>query len=475
MAFIQGVDPGQQILFPPTVDEYVSGNNPVRFLAAFVDSLDFDALGFGRSKPAATGRPGYAPRDLLALYIYGYLYKLRSSRVLERECERNVELMWLLRKLTPDFKTIADFRRDNGPAIRKACREFTLLCKKLDLFGAELIAIDGSKFLAVNSRERNFSQEKLRKVIQQIDERVAKYLERLNSADAEGASAARDDQRLAEKIAFMSDRLAEARVLLGYMEEKEMSEISLTDPESRRMKSGAATEVCYNAQIAVDAKHHMIVVDEVTNDATDKEWLAPIAIESQNVLDGAALDVVADRGYSSTSQIKTCVEQQITPYVPRPHTSANEKHGLFTKENFRYDAATDTYTCPADQTLRFRGQTQEQGRPVRYYVTTACSTCPLRDRCTRTKRGGRRITRHADEAYLEQSQQRVREHPEMMLSRKRTVEHVFGTMKRWFDARHFLMRGLHNVKTEFSLTALAYNLRRALNLRSVEDLIAALG
>ena len=473
MAYIRGEDPGQQILFPTSLDEYIAEDNPVRFLAAFVDSLDYEALGFDRSRPAPTGRPGYDPRDLLALFIYGYLYKVRSSRALERETARNVELIWLLRKLTPDFKTIADFRRDNGPAIRKACREFTLVCKKLDLFGAELIAIDGSKFLAVNSRERNFSQEKLRQVVKQIDEKVAKYLEQLSSADAETPLTTRVERNLPEKIAFLSDRLAEARVLLGYMEEKQMSEISLTDPESRRMKSGAATEVCYNAQIAVDAKNHMIVVDEVTNDATDKEWLAPIAMESQTVLDGAALSVVADRGYSSTAQIKTCVEQQITPYVPRPHTSANEKHGLFTKENFRYDATTDTYICPADQTLRFRRQTQEEGRPVRYYVTTACATCPLRSRCTRTKRGGRRITRHADEAYLEASQQRVREHPEMMLYRKRTVEHVFGTMKRWLDARHFLMRGLHNVKTEFSLTALAYNLRRALNLRTVSELIAA--
>lgn len=473
MAFISGENPGQQVLFPGSLDDFVTTENPVRFIAAFVDSLDFEALGFRRGKPAATGRPAYAPRDLLALYIYGYLYKLRSSRTLERETHRNVELMWILRKLAPDFKTIADFRRDNGPAIRKACREFTLLCKKLDLFGAELVAIDGSKFLAVNNRERNFSQEKLRRIIAGIDERIANYLTRLDASDKEEQPRSEADAALGEKIAAMKERLAESRILLEYMEEKDLSEVSLTDGESRRMMAGAATEVCYNAQLAVDEKHHLIVADDVTNQAVDKEWLAPMALAANAVLETDNLDVVADKGYSSTAQIKTCLESQITPYVPRPHTSANEKHGLFTKEDFRYNAELDTYTCPAEQTLTFRGQHQEQGRPVRYYVTAACANCTLRSQCTRNKRGTRRISRHADEAVLEQTEQRMSARPDIMQRRKQIVEHVFGTMKRWFDSGHFLMRGLENVRTEFSLSSLAYNLRRVLNLRSVAELVEA--
>lgn len=475
MAFIPGENPGQQVLFPGSLDDYVTEENPVRFIAAFADSLDYEGLGFQRSRPATTGRPPYDPRDLLALYIYGYLYKLRSSRVLERETHRNVELMWLLRKLTPDFKTIADFRRNNGKAIRKSCREFTLLCKKLDLFGAELVAIDGSKFLAVNSRDRNFSQDKLRKIIASIDEKIAAYLKRLDSSDKEEKPRSASDEALAEKIAAMKERLAESRVLLEHMEEKKLTEVSLTDGESRRMISrGATTEVCYNAQLAVDTKHHLIVADDVTNQAVDKEWLAPMALAANDILQGDNLEVVADKGYSSTSQLKTCIDNNITPFVPRPQTSANDKLGLFTKEGFRYNPDSDSYTCPAGATLTFGRQLLEQGRPTRYYRTTACSTCPLRKQCTRNKRGGRRITRHADEAVLEATQQRMSDRPEMMLIRKQTVEHVFGTMKRCLDARSFLTRGLHNVRTEFSLSALAYNLRRVLNLRSLPELLKAI-
>lgn len=474
MPFIPGETPGQNVLFPESLDDYVASDNPVRFIDAFVDSLDYEALGFRRSRPAATGRPAYAPRDLLALYIYGYLYKLRSSRVLERETHRNVELMWLLRKLRPDFKTIADFRRDNGKAIRKACREFTVLCRKLDLFGAELVAIDGSKFRAVNNRDRNFSQERLRQNIARIDERIADYLKLLDTTDKEERPRSEPDAKLAEKIAMLRDRLDEARVLLGYMEERKMSEVSLTDGDSRRMLSGPVTEVCYNAQIAVDTKNHMIVVDDVTNEPVDKQQLAPMALATKDLLESETFEVVADKGYSSTGQLKTCLENGIVPYVPHPHTSANRNRGLFTKDDFRYDSSEDVYVCPAGEKMTFRLQREELGRPVRYYKTPACNTCDLRSRCTGAKRGGRRITRHADEAVIEQTDQRLAGRPDMMLVRKKTVEHVFGTMKMWFDSRHFLTRGLDNVRTEFSLSSLAYNLRRALNLRGVEGLLAAL-
>ena len=473
MGFIHGENPDQQVLFPGSLDEYVTAENPVRFVAAFVDSLDLDALGFKRARPAATGRPPYAPRDLLCLYVYGYLYKIRSSRSLERETHRNVELMWLLRKLTPDFKTIADFRRENGESIRKVCREFTVVCKKLDLFGKELIAVDGSKFLASNNRRKSFTQDRLRETIAKIDERIADYLRLLDTTDRDETKIASGDSALSEKIAHLKDKVEEARVLLGYMEEKQMSEVSLIDPDARRMICGPVTEVCYNAQIAVDAKSHLIAAEEVTNQPTDREWLSKMAIAANDVMAAEHLEVVADKGYSSVAEVKKCLEANITPYVPRPSTSANLKLGLYTKEDFRYDAGEDVYVCPAGKKLTYRRTCEEEGRTIKYYGTAACKGCPVRDKCTRSKRNGRRITRHVDEALLEEMEQRLRTRPNMALQRKSTVEHVFGTLKRWRDERHFLTRGLNNVRTEFSLSTLAYNLRRVLTLRTVPELLQA--
>jgi transposase len=474
MGFIKGDNREQHILFPGTIDEFVSSDNPVRVIAAFVDSLDYETMGFRRATPAATGRRPYAPRDLLALYIYGYLNRIRSSRSLERETHRNVEVMWLLGRLTPDFKTIADFRRDNGPAIRQACREFTLLCKKLDLFGAELVAIDGSKFLAVNSRQRSFTQKRVRDVIAQIDGRIEEYLRRLNTTDREETNRSREDTRLAEKIAVLEERLAESRALLVQMEQTNANEISLTDGDARRMIVGPVTEVCYNAQLAVDDKHHLIVAEEVTNNPVDKEWLSAMALAANAVLEREGLEVVADKGYSSTNEIKTCLDHGIVPYVPRPHTSANRGRGLFTKDDFRYQPDQDVYVCPAGQKLTFRFQHVEKRRPIRYYATAACNGCPLRANCTRNK-DGRRITRHAEEAVLEDTEARLRQRPDMLLRRKSVVEHVFGTMKHWLASRHWLTRGLEHVRTEFSLTALAYNLRRAMNILGVPALLQALG
>ena len=338
-----------------------------------------------------------------------------------------------------------------------------------------LIAIDGSKFLAVNSRERSFTQDRLRQTIATLDERITKYLARLDAADKEETPRRTEDAALAAKIAAMSERLEESRVLLGYMEETNKNEISLTDPDSRRMIVGPVTEVCYNAQVAVDATSHLIVAAEVTNDPVDKEWLSTMALGANQILGKDGLEVVADKGYSSTSELKTCLDNGIVPYVPRPLTSANQKLGLclYTKEEFRYEAGSDTYVCPARNALTFRFQAQEKGRPVRYYATQACDGCSLRSQCTRNKRG-RRISRHADEAVLEATERPLRKKPDMMLKRKSTVEDVFATMKRWLDSRHFLMRGPENVRTEFSLTVLGYNLRRVLNLRSVPALVGAL-
>jgi transposase len=478
MGHLQGANRHDVSLFPERLDDSIAEDNPVRFLDAFVDELDLEACGFQRAVPAATGRPGYAPGDLLKLYLYGYLYRFRSSRRLEQETQRNVELLWLLKKLRPDHKTIANFRKNNLEPLRQVCRTFTLLCKKLDLFGAELVAIDGSKFRAVNSKERNFTPDKLKKLIVQIDERVDAYLKELERSDDQeerGTGGGAHAETLAAKIEALKQRKLLYEGFQAQLLSRGQEQLSLTDPESRSMKrgKGRGTEVCYNVQTAVDSKHKLIVACEVTNDPGDRDWLSPMVLQAKEVLAGR-FDAVADVGYYHGHEVKVCLEAGITPYVARPITSANKKLGLFSKDDFSYDRATDTYQCPAGARLTFRFDTVELGRHIRYYATAACTGCALKQQCTRNK-GGRRITRWVDEQLLEEMEQRVRSRPEVMKRRKELVEHPFGTMKRWWDAGYFLMRGLEKVRTEFNLTVLAYNLRRVLNLVEMPQLMAALG
>jgi transposase len=478
MGFIHGANRHEEILFPERLDDYIAAENPVRFLDAFVDHLDLTTLGFPRATPAATGRPAYHPADLLKLYIYGYLYRLRSSRRLEQETHRNVELMWLLKKLRPDHKTIADFRKNHLGPLRQVCREFTLLCKQLDLFAGALVAIDGSKFKAVNAKERNFTQDKLTHLFQQIDQRIEGYLKELDGQDNQedaGTPGGAVADNVQAKIEALQQRKLRYADLQAQLEASGDTQLSLTDPESRAMKlgKGHGVEVCYNVQTAVDSKHKLIIANDVTNDPGDRDWLSPLALQAKEVL-GSPFDAVADVGYYHGAEVKTCLAAGITPYVARPITSANRKLGLFSKDDFTYDGGTDTYQCPAGAQLTFRFATVELGRHIRYYATPACKTCPLKPQCTRNK-GGRRLTRWVDEHLLDEMEQRVRSRPEVMKQRKQLVEHPFGTMKRWWDAGYFLMRGLEKVRTEFSLTVLAYNLRRVLNLVAMPRLIAALG
>lgn len=381
MGFIHGADRHEKILFPERLDDYITEETPVRFLDAFVDHLNLTTLGFQRAQPAATGRPAYDPADLLKLYMYGYLYRLRSSRRLEQETHRNVELMWLLKKLRPDHKTIADFRKNNLVPLRQVCREFTLLCKQLDLFAGELVAIDGSKFKAVNAKERNFTQDKLARLLQQIDQRVEGYLQDLDGQDQQddagtpGSAVAANGQA---KIEALQHRKLLYTDLQAQLEASGETQLSLTDPESRAMKlgKGRGTEVCYNVQTAVDSTHKLIIANDVTNDPGDRAWLSPMALQAKEVL-GSTFEAVADVGYYHGEEVKTCLAAGITPYVARPITSANQKLGLFSKEDFTYDRGTDTSQCPAGARLTFRFATVELGRHIRYYATTECSLTVL--------------------------------------------------------------------------------------------------
>ena len=470
MDYIRGVDREQQVLFPEVLDEYVTDENPVRFIDAFVRSLPLRALGFGRAHLPETGRPPYDPGDLLRLYVYGYLQRIRSSRKLEQETHRNVELMWLLHKLRPDHKTIAEFRRRHPQAIRRVCREFTLLCKRLDLFAGELVAVDGSKFRAANSKQRNFTQADLERLVGKIDAQIAGYLGDLDQRDAaDGAVSRSTAEQRRQQLAELRTRQEEYHALLRELAARGETQISLTDPDSRRMKSGLRTEVSYNVQTVVDAKHKLIVAEDVTNEGTDQHQLSSMVQAAQAVLKAKALTVVADRGYYDGPEVKACVDSGVTPLVPKPRTSGNRKLGLFTKEDFTYEASRDRYRCPAGAVLTNRSAPDSRNHS---YRTPACRGCALRARCTRNKQG-RRIVRWKHEGVLDEMARALTRRPDAMRHRACLAEHPFGTIKRWMDQGYFLLRGLEKVQAEFSLTVLAYNLKRVIRIVGMPKLLAA--
>jgi len=467
-----GLERSQTLLFPERLEDYVGPENPVRFLDAFVAKQDLAALGFAKAVCATTGCPPYPPAALLKLYLYGYLHRLRSSRRLEAECHRNVELIWLTGKLTPDFKTIADFRKDNLKALKAVARQFTLLCRKLSLFGGELLAIDGSKFRAVNSRDQNFNASKLQELIARTDARLAEYFDALDAADAaEPTRETLTPAQLQQKIAVLQEKRDWHAELLEQLD-AEQKQVSLTDPDTRRMPTAPGNVVGYNAQIAVDAKHKLIAAAEVTNEVTDINQLADLALTAKANLALKQADIVADTGYYNTSEVSRCVDHGLTPHVPKVDTSANTARGLYGKSQFRYDAQKDVSLCPAGKTLSCRFSTEELGRELRYYAATGCRHCPLKPRCTRHQ-ANRRITREANEALMEAMAQRMQAHPEKFKLRKQLAEHPFGTIKRSFGYDHFLLKGLPKVRTEWSLITLAYNLKRVLNLVSFQKLMAA--
>jgi len=474
MPHVQGIGREQTLQFPPRLDDYIRAENPVRFLDVFVDKLDLQAMGFRRVEAAVEGRPAYHPRDLLKLYLYGYLNRIRSSRCLERESQRNVEVMGLLKCLTPDHKTIADFRKDHPKALRQVFREFIELCKALELFGGEIVAIDGSKFLAVNSSQRNYSERKLEKALKEIDEKLQRYLQQLDTNEATPPlPLALTPEQLQAKIEALKERQTKYEQIQTQLVESGERQLSLTDSDSRSMPMGQGTDVAYNVQIAVDAKHKLIVTAELTNQVTDQAQLSPMATQAKAMLEVEKLTVLADRGYYDGEEVKQCLESGITPNIAKPITSVNQNRGRFTKQDFRYDAEHDVYHCPGGAQLEFRFDTLELGRHIRYYKTAACRDCPLQEQCTQNVEG-RRITRWLDEHLLEQMAERLKAHPEYRVQRSSLVEHPFGTLKRGMNQGYFLLKGLENVKAEFSLSALAYNLKRVFNILGAVTLIESL-
>jgi len=473
MNHIRGVDREQALLLPETLEDYIAPDNPVRFIDAFVASLDLFALGFPKAIAAYTGAPPYHPGDLLRLYLYGYLHRIRSSRGLERDCHRNLELIWLLRKLAPDFKTIADFRREHRASFKLVHRQFHLLCHQLKLFGGELIALDGTKLAAVNSRDRNYNEKKLQELLARADARLAEYTAALDASDAsESAAPQLTRAQLEEKIAALREKKDWHEELLGRLQDGEEKQVSTTDEDARKMHASQGTVIGFNAQSAVDAKHKLIVAEDVTNEVTDLQQLSGMASEAKETLAVAQLEVVADPGYYNNADVSVCEEKNITPFIKKPETSANTARGLYAKKDFHYDAQKDVYVCPAGAELTHRFNTYEKGRSLRYYRTKSCAHCPLKSQCTSNK-GNRTITREEDEGVMEAMAARVKAQPEKMALRKALVEHPFGTIKRWFGYTYFLVKGLEMVRAEWTLITLSYNLKRVLNIVSFAELMAA--
>ncbi len=474
--FVEGADRGQSTLLPECLDDWIGEDNPVRVIDAFVNGLNLGELGFSGVEPAATGRPSYHPSALLKLYIYGYLNRVQSSRRLEREAGRNLEVMWLLGRLVPDDKVIADFRKDNGPAIRKVCARFVELCRKIGLLTKASVAIDGSKFKAVNNRDKNFTRNKVERRRKQLEESVARYLSQLDTADRQQPS-----ETLAAKTAHLKEKIAkigeETKKLAAY--EKRMlaspdQQISLTDPDSRSMAtSGRGSGVVgYNVQVAVDTENHLIVTHEVTNVGNDRSQLANVAKEAKAVLQAEELEAVADRGYFSGEEILACEQAGIVVTLPKPMTSGAKAKGRFGKRDFVYSAGEDVYRCPAGERLTYRYTNEEDGKTLRRYWTTACGACPLKSQCTTGPE--RQIARWEHEHVLEAVQRRLDENPGAMRVRRETVEHPFGTLKARMGATHFLMKTLPKVATEMALSVLAYNLTRVMNIIGIEPLLAAI-
>jgi transposase len=472
--FVEGEDRRQSLLLPDSLDDYVTEDNPVRVVEVFIEELDLGALGFEGMRPAVTGRPAYHPSTLLKIYLYGYLNRVQSSRRLEREAQRNIELMWLTGRLAPDFKTIANFRRDNGPAIGAVCAQFVVLCRQLNLFTRAVIAIDGSKFKAVNNRDKNFTVTKVAKRLEQVDANIVRYLAALDRADREESDVAEaKTPRIRDKIAGLRRQMQALREMQQTVQDAPDQQVSLTDPDARSMAtSGRGTGmVGYNVQTAVDAEHHLIVAHEVTNQGHDRTQLQPMALKAQAATGCEEVTALADRGYFSGEQILSCEGTGIAPVAPK--TLWPSDRGFFTRQDFIYDAEHDHYTCPAGAQLTKATRRADHADDFDFYRhLSACFTCPLRPQCTPTKL--RRIKRWENEDVLDRMQSRLDRMPDAMGIRRQTVEHPFGTLKAWMGSTHFLTRTLEKVRTEMSLHVLAYNMKRMIKIFGVGPLMAAI-
>ena len=476
--FIEGVARDQVTLLPESLDDYVAEDNPARVVDAFIEMLDLASLGFAVEREA-TGRPGYHPSVMLRIYLYGYLNQIQSSRRLERECGRNLELIWLTGRLKPDFKTIADFRKDNGPAIRKVCQQFVALCRNIKLLDSDIVAIDGSRFKAVNSKARSYTRGKLKQKLGEIDKAIERYLMELDRADealAKTGSTVPTSQivRASRKLAHLHKEAERYRSIEERMEATGETQVSLSDPDAKSMTTTPRMPkvIGYNVQTAVEAKHHLIVAHEVTTFGYDRDALSTMAIAARDAMGADEIEAVADKGYFKSEEILACQTAGITATVSKPLTSGASTKGRFDRADFVYDRQKDVYVCPAGEHLIYRFASQEAGKTLHSYWSSFCGGCVIKDKCTPSVQ--RRIRRWEHEDVLERMQQRINDDPSKLALRSMTVEHPFGTIKSWMGNTHFKMRRLKNVATEMALHVLAYNMTRVINIIGVPALINAM-
>jgi len=472
--FIEGENRSQSTLFPEALDDYIAEDNPVRVVDAFVSALDLKALGFKRIEPNVTGAPAYHPAALIKIYIYGYLNRIQSSRRLEKETQRNVEMMWLTERLSPSFKTIADFRKDNSKGIINVCREFVGICRQLNLFANTIVAIDGSKFKAVNSGDKNFTPVRMKRRIERVEKHIVRYLAELEEADQAAVPPSKGDtDGLKKKLAKMEREMQRLKIIDNDMMNHPDKQISLTDPDARSMASTRRNSgaVCYNVQTAVDTTHHLIVAHEVTNHVTDRKELFNMSKLARKEMKTKDLTVLADRGYFSGLEILACKREGINAYVPKPQTSGNRAVGRFTKQDFIYEPEHNQYRCPAGEAMKWRFTIEEKGKTMHKYWSSYCPKCAIKDQCTTNK--WRRIDRWEHEDIIDAMEAELEKEPNKMGIRRQTVEHPYGTLKHWMGSTHFLTKKLKGVSTEMSLHVLAYNLKRVMNIIGIKPLMKA--
>ena len=478
MPYVVGEDRKQSILFPEALDDYISEDNLVRVIDAYIEQLDIVDLGFRFAEPPGMGRPPYNPRDMLKLYLYGYLNGVRSSRRLEHETIRNIEVLWLLNKLSPDFKTIADFRKNNKKSLKKIFREFNRLCNEWDLFGKERVAIDGSKFKACNSKKNSFTKKKITRQLKYLDEKIDTYMKELDQNDQrEEVDRKPDLDEINKRIHELRERKNKYEEHKKELEESGQSEISTTDPDARLMPTNHnSIEVSYNIQTSVDAKHKLVADFKVTNSPNDMGQLDTMALRSKKLFKSDQLEVLADKGYYQVEDLKKCVKEGITPYVSKQTYSNGTGDKDFYSDKFTYDREKDAYTCPAGNELRFTKKRKTKAKGVLGYDYTnykACSGCNYRTRCTSSKKG-RSIFRHVDQDFLDTIDQQTKENMKTYRLRQIIVEHPFGTVKRNWGAYYFLTKGLKSVSAEMSLSFWAYNFKRMVNILGAGEVIRRL-
>ena len=476
MGYITGENRNQIILFPESIDEYVSDNNSIRIIDEYINQLDLKRLGFKRAVNPSTGRPPYHPKDMLKLYLYGYLNRVRSSRRLEQEAIRNLEVIWLLRKLKPDFKTIADFRKDNKKALKKVFRDFTKLCDEWELFGKELVAIDGSKFRACNSKKNNYNPKKLARHLKYLDEKIENYIQELDQGDKTEASLEKPDvNTIKERIQQLRDRKEKYESYQRKLKQSGENEISTTDPDSRLMANHNNVEVSYNVQTTVDAKHKLIADFKVTQKPNDLGELDNMALRAKKLFRNKTFEVLADKGYYKPKDLKKCTENGITVYITKQTYANGTKDQAFYADQFKYDPERKVYICPGGKELYYARERKKDGKIIGYEYRNyaACKKCEFKERCTKAKKG-RTICRHVDQDFLDRIDSQTKRNMKKYKLRQMIVEHPFGTIKRGWEVYFFLTKRKVSVSAETSLSFLAYNFKRAINILGTEEILRRL-